>query len=137
MHLCCNFQLLLPPFYVPPITQVYVVDSGDSDRFAESAEELTSLMKETKLAGVPVLVLANKQDLMSAVECGEVFEALALDAVEDRNLHILGCSAESGEGLDDALEWIVSAIETPDEAAAVSAGAAGAAVDAVEAAKTK
>ena len=119
------------------MTQVYVVDSGDSDRFAESAEELTSLMKETKLAGVPVLVLANKQDLMSAVECGEVFEALALDAVEDRNLHILGCSAESGEGLDDALEWIVSAIETPDEAAAVSAGAAGAAVDAVEAAKTK
>lgn len=43
--------------------QIYVVDSSDEARMDESGEELNNLLAEEKLAGVPLLVYANKQDL--------------------------------------------------------------------------
>merc|ERR1719352_1456126 len=39
---------------------VYIVDSSDRRRVDEAAEELTELLGEEALAGVPCLVLANK-----------------------------------------------------------------------------
>jgi len=39
---------------------VYVVDSSDDVRLKECADELTNLMTEENLVGVPVLVFANK-----------------------------------------------------------------------------
>lgn len=39
------------------------MDSTDDTRMDESGEELTNLLAEDKLAGIPLLVYANKQDL--------------------------------------------------------------------------
>merc|ERR1712182_160577 len=55
---------------------VYMVDSSDRRRTDEAAEELTTLMEEEDLAAVPVLVYANKQDLLNAMTGAEVMEAL-------------------------------------------------------------
>lgn len=41
--------------------------------------ELNNLLEESKLAGVPVLIFANKQDLINAVPADEVFKSLILD----------------------------------------------------------
>ena len=57
---------------------VYVVDSSDEVRLKECAEELTNLMTEESLVGVPVLVFANKQDLQFALEAEEVMSTLDL-----------------------------------------------------------
>lgn len=43
-----------------------------SHHFIETNAEFHSLLEEGKLAGVPVLVFANKQDLMSALPPDEV-----------------------------------------------------------------
>merc|ERR1712226_1420225 len=40
---------------------VYVIDSSDSNRLAESAQELKELPGEAQLATVPILIYANKQ----------------------------------------------------------------------------
>lgn len=45
------------------LLQIYVVDSTDDTRMEESAEELSNLLAEEKLAGIPLLIYANKQDL--------------------------------------------------------------------------
>ena len=55
--------------------------------------------EEEKLAGVPVLIFANKQDLLSAVPASEISESLNLNTIRDRTWHIQACSAKSGEGL--------------------------------------
>lgn len=53
--------------------QVYVVDSADQARLEEVNVELTKLLtEEEKLAGVPLLVFANKQDLLSALSAADV-----------------------------------------------------------------
>jgi signal recognition particle receptor subunit beta len=51
---------------------VYVIDSADRVRIEETQYELSLLLEEEKLAGIPVLILANKQDLSSALRPKEV-----------------------------------------------------------------
>lgn len=50
---------------------VYVIDSADKKRIEETGEQLNSLLQEDKLQGIPILIFANKQDLVSA-ETAEV-----------------------------------------------------------------
>ena len=43
-----------------------MVDSADQKRMEETGVELQSLLEEAKLANVPLMIFANKQDLISA-----------------------------------------------------------------------
>lgn len=51
---------------------MYVVDSSDRKRMDETGEELNVLLEEDTLAGVALLVFANKNDLLNACEAAEV-----------------------------------------------------------------
>ena len=42
---------------------IYVVDSTDTERLVEAKEELDSILDFEDMRGVPVLILANKQDM--------------------------------------------------------------------------
>ena len=75
---------------------VYTVDSADKRRADECAEELETLMGEEELAGVPVLVFKNKQDLLNAMIAAEIIEALELSTVKDWWIHVQACSAKTG-----------------------------------------
>mmetsp|Transcript_71738 Transcript_71738/g.149776 ORF Transcript_71738/g.149776 Transcript_71738/m.149776 type:complete len:179 (+) Transcript_71738:213-749(+) len=86
---------------------VYVIDCGDRRRIDETGVELAQLLDEEKLAGVPLLIFANKQDLLNAMEPDEVSETLSLHNIRDRNWHIQACSAKEGKGLQNGMEWLV------------------------------
>lgn len=51
---------------------VYVIDSADTKRVAEAGKELSNLLSEKELSNVPLLIFANKQDLVQALEPSEV-----------------------------------------------------------------
>jgi len=52
--------------------QIYVIDSADRRRLEETVAELQLLLDEDKLTGVPLLLYANKQDLLTAAPPKEV-----------------------------------------------------------------
>lgn len=56
-------------------------------------------MEEEKLSGVPVLIFANKQDLLTAAPASEIAEGLNLHTIRDRIWQIQSCSALTGEGI--------------------------------------
>ncbi|XP_022080702.1 ADP-ribosylation factor-like protein 3 [Acanthaster planci] len=87
---------------------IYVVDSADQVRLEETSLELTSLLSEEKLAQVPVLVYANKQDLAMALPASDISMAMDLTKIRDRAWQIQACSAVTGEGLKDGLGWVFS-----------------------------
>ena len=93
---------------------IYVVDSADRRRVEEAQTELKSLLDEEMLNDVPVLILANKQDLLNALAPDELSDALGLNE-ERRTWHILGCSAKTGDGLQDAMEWVVEQVNDKSE----------------------
>jgi len=67
---------------------------GDGD-----AQELSELLDEEKLMAVPVLVFANKQDLVNAAPASDIAEGLNLHSIRDRQWQIQACSAYTGEGI--------------------------------------
>merc|ERR1711959_259133 len=89
---------------------IYVVDSSDRKRLEEAAMELAELLEEDKLAGIPVLVFANKQDLMNATPPDEIVGAMDLMNVTDRAWQIQPSSAKTGVGLQEGMEWTVKQI---------------------------
>ncbi|AWP17962.1 putative ADP-ribosylation factor-like protein 3 [Scophthalmus maximus] len=72
---------------------IYVIDSADRKRFEETGQELAELLDEEKLSGVPVLIFANKQDLLTAAPASEIAEGLNLHTIRDRMWQIQSCSA--------------------------------------------
>ncbi|KAK7922810.1 hypothetical protein WMY93_009712 [Mugilogobius chulae] len=78
---------------------IYVIDSADKKRFEETGLELSELIDEENLKGVPVLIFANKQDLATASPASEIAEGLNLHTYRDREWQIQACSAVSGEGV--------------------------------------
>lgn len=62
-------------------------------------QELSELLEEQKLQGVPVLIYANKQDLLQAAHASEIAQGLSLETIRDRKWHIQACSAHNGEGV--------------------------------------
>merc|ERR1711862_766913 len=75
---------------------VYVIDSSDRRRLDESGAELKELLAEDKLGGIPLLVFANKQDLMQATPAEEITSSLDLASIKDRTWTIQACSAKQG-----------------------------------------
>ena len=56
------------------------------------------LINEPKLAKVPILVFANKQDKNDALEPNEIMEKMELNSITDRKWSINACVATEGTG---------------------------------------
>lgn len=83
---------------------IFVIDSNDAKRLPEAADELGKLHRELELKSVPFLILANKQDLPNAVPIHKM--DLNLAGMYGRNWKVQGCSAMSGDGIYEGLEWL-------------------------------
>merc|ERR1712060_36906 len=86
---------------------VYMIDSTDKRRVDEAGEELTGLLEEELLNGVPVLIYANKQDLLNAMQASEIMKELQLTDIKDRWVHVEACSAKTGDGLQNGMEKLM------------------------------
>lgn len=89
---------------------VWVVDSADVYRLTLCRHELAAILNQERLAGASLLILANKQDVDGALPPEKIAEILQLgeDArYANRHWKILPCSAVTGQGLVDGMDWIV------------------------------
>ena len=89
---------------------VLVVDSANEADLDTVRVELRRLLLSDDLRGLPLLVLANKQDAPGAMPPAELSAALDLHAVKDRPWHIHPTVAIHGEGLQDAFQWVAEAV---------------------------
>ncbi|KAK2714279.1 ADP-ribosylation factor-like protein 4C [Artemia franciscana] len=90
---------------------VFVLDSVDSERMEEAKMELVRTAKSPENVGVPVLVLANKQDLPGAKDTKEIESSLGLNDLGSNQLfHVQSTCAVTGEGLDEGLDALYDMI---------------------------
>lgn len=85
---------------------IFVVDSNDRERIAESAEELSKMLSEDELKDAALLVLANKQDLPNALTVGELTDKLGLHNLRHKNWYVQSTIATQGTGLYEGLDWL-------------------------------
>lgn len=74
----------------------------------EVREHLYFMLAAEQLTGVPMLVLANKQDRPGALSATEIGELLGIDSIMDRTCHVQPCSAVRNEGLWEGLDWLAA-----------------------------
>ncbi|GIX61738.1 ADP-ribosylation factor-like protein 1 [Babesia caballi] len=86
---------------------VYVVDGSDPDNLTRARDYLFHQLEGS--AGTPnLLILLNKCDKHTFVFLEEAHDALDLDKIRDRHVRIYACSAVTGEGIREGLDWLCS-----------------------------
>ncbi|KYO23979.1 ADP-ribosylation factor-like protein 11 [Alligator mississippiensis] len=94
---------------------IFVLDSSDRTRLPDAVVELEKVLNNTDLIRVPVLLLANKQELPGALSLPELQENLNPECFSNRNWEIRGCSAYTGEGLTEALIVLAGLLKRSQE----------------------
>ena len=102
---------------------VYIVDSTDRELFPSVRQELRDMAVSEDLVSANLLVLANKTDLEGAVNVEELWDELSLgnlgpgEQPERVNLGFLRATvlpicATSGQGCQEALDWVANVVKT-------------------------
>ena len=90
---------------------IFVVDSNDVNRLAESKAELWKVLESPELENCLLLVFANKQDLPHAVSAEEITSRLDLTQVNGHEYHVSPCTATEGKGLDEGFDWLADKLK--------------------------
>ena len=82
---------------------VYVIDVSNIERFDESLKEIETLLQNISLETTPLLIVANKVDLISDSPdiCCRILLALS------RPIPILQVSAAKSSGISSLISWII------------------------------
>ncbi|XP_078394956.1 ADP-ribosylation factor-like 4aa [Cetorhinus maximus] len=90
---------------------IFVVDSVDVERMEEAKTELHKITRISENQGVPVLLIANKQDLRNCLSLSEVEKLLALSEISSSTpWHLQPTCAIIGDGLREGLEKLYEMI---------------------------
>ncbi|KAL3467952.1 P-loop containing nucleoside triphosphate hydrolase protein [Aspergillus heterothallicus] len=90
---------------------------SDFGRLDECRLVLESVLRNSDVAGVPILVLANKQDREDSVEVVRIKEGFVRKVFEGetggvvRDSRVLPISALMGSGVQEAVEWVQSRVK--------------------------
>jgi ADP-ribosylation factor related protein 1 len=117
-----SLRKLWQSYYTSCHAIVFVIDSTDigdgnlehdnSGRLEECRLVLEDVLQHSETEGVPLLVLANKQDREDCVEVVRIKEGLVKKVFEGekggaiRDSRVLPVSALTGTGVSEAVEWV-------------------------------
>ena len=94
---------------------IFVVDSNDKERIQQAREALRKLLCENSPKRAPLLLYCNKQDTDGALSVRETIDQMNLRGfVGYRDWYVQGCSASTGDGLYEGLEWLSEHLASAD-----------------------
>lgn len=88
---------------------VFVVDASDQSKLPVAANELKNLLGDQRLSTVPILIVANKQDIDGALSAEEVGVALDLDSISSRQHRVKLISTQAPPNLNHLHVSVVEA----------------------------
>ncbi|KAL5016044.1 hypothetical protein ScPMuIL_005633 [Solemya velum] len=108
-----ELQSLWDKYYAESHAIIYIVDSSDRERIGESKEAFDKMIASEALRGVPLLMLANKQDLKECINVADVRKVFnpVPQLIGQRECKVRGVSALKGDGVNDGIEWLVDSIK--------------------------
>lgn len=83
---------------------IFIIDSADEERIDLAKEELKAVMSSPELENAQLLVYANKMDI-ARMSVAEIASKLELSKYKN-SWQIQGCSAVTGDGLYEGMEWL-------------------------------
>jgi small GTP-binding protein len=93
-------------YYARAHAIIFVIDAADRCSLERAGTLLQDLLDQPRLLGLPLLILANKQDQFSAATGTEISNGLNCSQIRGRLWQIQQTSAVTSEGLQVAFEWL-------------------------------
>jgi small GTP-binding protein len=107
-------RILWNHFYKDTNGIIFVIDASDEDRIDEAKEEIDKLLIEPLLSNCILLIYINKMDLSGEIKMMTTHEiSISLDVfkIKDRKWRVQGCSAKTGEGIEEGMKWFIDNIK--------------------------
>ncbi|TKY86698.1 hypothetical protein EX895_004338 [Sporisorium graminicola] len=79
-----------------------------SSAWGVATEELHALIERPHLAGVPLLVLATKNDIKGAARVDDVIRVMKLDTIANREVSCYSISSKNQVNIDVTLKWLIA-----------------------------
>ncbi|TRY74998.1 hypothetical protein TCAL_08648 [Tigriopus californicus] len=108
-----ELQALWDKYYAECHAVIFTVDSHDRERVSESKAAFDAMISNSNITGVPLLVLANKQDLpesMGVREVKPIFQDND-EKIGNRECMVLPTSGLTGDGVVEGIEWLIQCIQ--------------------------
>ncbi|KYQ93972.1 putative apoptosis inducing factor [Tieghemostelium lacteum] len=88
---------------------IFMVDSSDRERIKEASKDalFPCILDQDVFQNIPILVLANKQDIPNCMTLDELNDNLNLPP---QNCYLHLCSVKDGTGVKEGLELLVNEI---------------------------
>lgn len=86
---------------------VFVVDSADAAKLDTARNELHNLVEKPQLAGIPILVLGNKNDLPGSLSAEQLIDRLGLASITTQQVSCYSISAKNQTNLDVTIRWLI------------------------------
>ncbi|KAI8066328.1 ADP-ribosylation factor family-domain-containing protein [Gongronella butleri] len=104
-----DLQSIWERYYTECHAILFVVDSTDKRRLEECKDIFETMVTNDLVEGVPILMLANKQDIPDALRVEDIKEVFNKIAVKlgARDSRVLPISAISGNGVHEAIDWLI------------------------------
>ncbi|XP_072030634.1 uncharacterized protein [Amphiura filiformis] len=91
---------------------LFMIDSTDKERIREARDDLHEMMKNDDMPpGIPLVVVANKQDMSDVIHPSELVDLLDLEQLSGNPWHIQAASAINGDGVTETINEMAKMIE--------------------------
>lgn len=98
-------------YYTETHAIVFMVDASNQGRFDEAKSAMEKVLGSRELSGAPLLVLANKLDIVGALDETCVAEHFGLGKIGSTQSRVVAVCAHTGEGVQGAIDWLIDAIK--------------------------
>eukprot|EP00760_Papus_ankaliazontas_P019156 PhM_4_TR17912/c0_g1_i1/m.10907/K07962/ARL13B, ARL2L1; ADP-ribosylation factor-like protein 13B len=109
-----NFRGIWHNYYADVHGVLFVLDSSDAERFPEAREVLSTMLKDTRIAGKPLLIVANKQDKEGAVTgTDNILASIGVPTPVPSTTKVIECvsvQSPSDSRIDEGMEWILESV---------------------------
>jgi len=108
-----KFRFLWSAHYPNLDGLIYVIDASDKKRLEENKKVfLDFIIQNPELNEIPILVYANKQDLVDSIPGSNLLTAMGFQIGKEHRIKAFGTSIINEQGISEGMEWLVDKIAT-------------------------
>ena len=105
-----NLHILRNSFKAKGI--IFVIDSSDRVGLEDYVlEDYYFILSHEDFKNLPILILANKQDITHALSVEEIIKKISIEKFKEKIWIAIGTSVITGEGIEEGLDWMIKRME--------------------------
>ncbi|MHA1910175.1 MAG: ADP-ribosylation factor family protein [Candidatus Kariarchaeaceae archaeon] len=106
-----KFRFLWSAHYPNLDGLIYVIDASDKKRLEENKKVfLEFIIQNPELNEIPILVFANKQDVIDSIPGNNLLTAMGFQIGKEHRIKAISSSIIKKQGINEGMDWLINRI---------------------------